>query len=103
MTKRKNPFGRIRLVYRRSSMFLKCVVLVTILLSTAALLALTVSLQQIRQQTETLRAQAAELEEENEQLAEDISLLGTIESIKRIATEELGLVDPDTEFFSPVE
>ena len=36
----QNPFHRIRLVYRRSSLFLKILVLVTILASTAALLAL---------------------------------------------------------------
>lgn len=103
MAKQKNPSGRIRLVYRRSSMLLKCMVLVTILLSTAALLALTVSLQQVRRETEDLRSQAAQLEEENDQLEQDISLLGTIESIKKIAAEQLGLVDPDTEFFSPTE
>lgn len=103
MAKQNNPSGRIRLVYRRSSMLLKCVVLVTILVSTAALLALSVSLHKVRQETEELRLQAAQLEEENDQLAQDISLLGTIESIKKIAAEQLGLVDPDTEFFSPTE
>lgn len=103
MANRKNPFSRIRLVYRRSSPLLKCVVLVTIVLSTAALLTLSVSIRQTRQQAENLRAQAAQLEEENQQLEQSIAELGTVESIKRIALEELDLVDPDTEFFYPVE
>ena len=103
MAKIKNPFRRIRLVYRRSSPLLKCVVLATIVLCTAALLVMTVTIQKTRKQTEELRVQAAQLEEENRQLAQNIAELGTIQSIKRIATEELGLVDPDTEFFYPVE
>lgn len=103
MTKRKNPFSRIRLVYRRSSALLKCVVLVTIVFSTAALVMLGISLKQTRQQTQTLRGQAVQIQEENRQLTEDIAGLGTMDSIKKIAEEELGLVDPDTEFFRPVD
>jgi len=37
---KRNPFHRIRLVYRRSPLILKILVLVTILASAAALLAL---------------------------------------------------------------
>ena len=103
MAKRKNPLSRIRLVYRRSSPLLKCVVLAAIVLSTAALLALGISIRQTRSETESLRLEAARLEEENQQLQENIAELGTIQSIKRIAVEELGLVDPDTEFFYPTE
>lgn len=103
MASLKTPFGRIRLVYRRSSMLLKCVVLVTIVLSTVALLSLGVSIRQTRQKTENLQSQAVQLEEENQQLEQNIASIGTVESIKRIALEELDLVDPDTEFFYPVE
>lgn len=103
MAKRKNPLSRIRLVYRRSSPLLKCVVLAAIVLSTAALLMLAISIRQTRGETESLRAEAARLEEENQQLQENITELGTVQSIKRIAVEELGLVDPDTEFFIPAE
>lgn len=103
MANRKNPFSRIRLVYRRSSTLLKCVVLASILFSTAALLTLGISLQKTRQQTETLRGQAVQIQEENRQLSENIDELGTMDSVKRIASEELGLVDPDSEFFRPVD
>lgn len=103
MAKRRNPLSHIRLVYRRSSPLLKCVVLAAIVLSTAALLILGISIRQTRSETESLRAEAAQLEEENRQLQENITQLGTMQSIKRIAVEELGLVDPDTEFFIPEE
>lgn len=103
MTNRKNPFSRIRLVYHRSSPLLKCVVLAAIVLSTAALLTLHFTIRQTQQQTETLRSQAALLEQENQELQQNIAQIGTMQSIKRIAMEELDLVDPDAEFFYPVD
>ena len=102
MANRKNPFRRIRLVYRRSSTLLKCAVLAVIVLSTAALLTIHFTIGQTRQETEALRQQAARLEQENRQLTEAIAEVGTVQSIKRIAMEELGLVDPDSRFFDPV-
>lgn len=98
---KKNPFGHIRVIYRRSSPLVKCVVLVTVLLSTAALLALRVSIQSQQGQQKELQQQAAKLEQENRALTKSIAQLGTVESIKRIATLELGLVDPDSQFFTP--
>ncbi len=103
MANRKNPLGRIRLVYRRASPLLKCVVLATIVLCTAALLILRSSIHQLQQDTDELRAKAASLEQQNQKLEKSIAELGTVQSIKRIAEEELGLVDPDAIFFEPVE
>lgn len=102
MSNRKKTFSRIRLVYRRSSTLLKCVVLTAIVLSTVALVALYFTISETRQQTEDLRIQAARLEQENQQLTQAIAEAGTVQSIKRIAMEELGLVDPDSRFFDPV-
>ena len=101
MAQKPKLFHRIRLVYRRSSTLLKCVVLASILLSAIALIAIRASIVSAREQEENLRAQAAVLEQENRDLAEDISQLGTIEAIRQIAMRELGLVDPDSEFFIP--
>lgn len=103
MANRKNPFRRIRLVYRRSSTLLKCAVLAVIVLSTVALLAIHFTIGQTRRSAEDLRSQAARLEQENRQLTQAIAEIGTVQSIKRIAMEELGLVDPDSEFFDPVD
>ena len=99
----QNPFHRIRLVYRRSSLFLKILVLVTILASTAALLALRSQLQDYREQSQILHSQAVGLQQENAELTAKIAALGTKDSIRRIATEELGLVDPNAQFFNTGE
>lgn len=103
MSNRKNPFSRIRLVYRRSSPLLKCVVLAAIVLSTAAILTIHFSIRQAQQETQLLRSHAARLEQENQELVEHLSEVGTVQSIKRIAREELDLVDPEAEFFHPVD
>ena len=101
MNKKRNPFSHIRLVYRRSSTLVKCVVLVTIVLSTVALLSLRISIQTAKKQQADLKLQAAQLELENRTLTQSIAELGTVESVKRIATLELGLVDPNSQFFTP--
>ena len=96
----RNPFHRIRLVYRRSSLFLKILVLVTILASTAALVGLRVSVSNYQQQKQVLQMQAIALQQENAELTERIAELGTEDSIRRIAKEQLDLVDPNTQFFN---
>ena len=97
----KNPFSHIRLIYRRSSTLVKCAVLSAIVLSTAALIILRISIQSAQGQQVELQQQAALLEQENRALTRQIAELGTVESIKRIATLELGLVDPNSQFFTP--
>ncbi len=101
MPANRNPFSHIRLVYRRSTPLVKCVVLAAIVLSTAALIILRISIQTAQGQQSDLQQQAAQLEQENRALTKQIAELGTVESVKRIATLELGLVDPDSQFFTP--
>ncbi len=102
MAKKTGFFSRFRLVYRRSSPLLKCAVLATIVLSTVALIALRVGIMQYERETDALRQEAAQLERENSRLENEIAQLGTVQSVKRIAMEELGLVDPNDSFFDPV-
>lgn len=100
-----NPplFQRIQLVYRRSPLLLKVLVLVTILASAAALLALRGLMLGYQQQRQALQTQALQLQQENAELTEHIAELGTEDSIRRIAMEELGLMDPNGQFFNPGE
>lgn len=98
---RKNPFSHIRLVYRRSSLLVKSMVLATLVLSILALIVLRISIQSNQGQQAELGHQAALLEQENRALTKQIAELGTVESVKRIATLQLGLVDPDSQFFTP--
>lgn len=100
---KQNPFQQFKLVYRRSSLALKILVLVTILVSAAALIALRMTLNGYQTQSNVLQSRAVQLQEENKDLEEDIAALGSKDSIRQIAQEELGLVDPESQFFSPGE
>jgi cell division protein FtsL len=98
---KSNPFKHIRVVYRRSSILVKSVVLATLVLSILALIVLRISIQSNQGQQANLQQQAAVLEQENRALTKQIAELGTVESVKRIATLQLGLVDPNSQFFTP--
>lgn len=103
MAAKRNLLSRIRLVYRRSSTLLKCVVLTAIVLSTVCLIALRGVILETRRKTDELRIQAAELEQRNRRLERYIAGIGTVEGIKNIAADKLGLVDPDTIIFQSEE
>ena len=98
---RSHLFKNVRLVYRRSSILVKSVVLATLVLSILALVVLRISIQSNQGQQADLQLQAALLEQENRALTKQIAELGTVESVKRIATLQLGLVDPNSQFFTP--
>lgn len=99
MKKLRKFLSRIRLVYRRSSTLLKCIVLATIVLSTVTVITLNAARIKAQKREEAARAKAAALQQENQQIRDDIAILGTVDSIKKIASELLGLVDPDTIYF----
>ena len=101
MDQQNNPFSHIRIVFHRTSPLMKCVVLTAIVACTVALIALRVNIQQNKDRRADLKQQAIQLVQENKALTQNIAKLGTVESVKRIAEAELGLVDPDTQFFTP--
>lgn len=103
MAKLAEMLSRIRIVPQRSSTLTKTVVLVAVVLSMAALLALGAAINNYRAQAQALKDQAAQLEQENEQLEENIEDLGSADSVEQIARDELGLVDPDTVVIQPEE
>ena len=100
MAKRRNPFSRVRLVYRRSKPLTKMVVAIAIVLSMVALISLGAAQHAAKNRAAELQQQVQELSQKNEALREDISQLGTVESVKKIARELLGLVTPGTVFFN---
>lgn len=91
----------VKLVFGRSGLTMKIVLILTISLSTAALLTLGAAQSRTSAKVDALRTEAASLEGENRRLEENISELGTSKSVLRIAREELGLVDPDSIVFEP--
>ena len=103
MAKKSSIFKRFRLVYRPSPTLLKIILLVAIVLCTVTLLTLRTLIRRTKEQGDSLRATAAWYEQENAELEQNIAQLGTEKSVRRIATEELGLVDPDATFFQGVD
>ena len=92
---------KIQIVFRPSTTLLKIVVIVLIVFSTAALIALSWVRQSIQVQTEDLRQEAIALEQENSDLEHKIGILGSVQSVEEIAQEELGMVKPDTIIINP--
>lgn len=103
MTNRTNPHGRIRLIVQRSRLATKCAVLAALVLSMAALLALGMAQNNARTQLNDLQEQEQQLELENARLEQYLEEQGSIQSIQRIAGEELGLVNPDTVIIQPLK
>ena len=87
---------RIRLVFGKASPLTKTVITAAIALSTVTLMTITMIRLEAQASIRQLQERAAALEEENAQLTEQIDALGTADSIRQIAEDELGLVDPDT-------
>ena len=94
---------KIKLIPRRSSLLAKAVLLSVVLFATAAMIAMNAALVESRQQAEDLRQSAMALEQAQQDLQNRIDMLGTDDSVRQIAQEELGLVDPDTVIIIPVE
>lgn len=103
MTKPAKFAHRFKLVFRHSSILLKCAVLAAIVLSIVALISLRSALMEVQEKNQDLRSQAAELEEANRELGQDISAADTDDGIRKIAREILGLVDPKSTFFTPAD
>ena len=100
MAKLNNPFSRVRLVFRRSKPLTKTIVTIAIVLSMVALISLGVATSAAKERAAELQQQIGALEQENEALQQDISELGTIESLQKLARELLDLVVPGTVFFN---
>ena len=95
------PIGTIKFKYRRSSKIIKIVVLITVVLSIAALLMLNFSINVTQEETERLRQEAIGLEQEQSRLELYIQELGTIRGIIRLAQEKLGLIEPGSVIIQP--
>ena len=101
MAAKFNIGRKIQIIFRPSTTLLKVVVIVLIVFSTAALIALSWVRQSIQVQTEDLRQEARALEQENKALERSIAQLGSVQSVIELAGELLDLVDPDTVIFTP--
>lgn len=101
MAKIKDFFSRIQFVYQRTRNATKIVVILALVLCTGALITLRLAMNDLENRTEKLRGRAVALEQENADLEENISQLGSVQSVVEIAEEELGLVQPGTVIYQP--
>lgn len=97
------PPRKSKIHIRRSPLALKLVLTVLILFSTASLVALRWVHLDLQQEIENQKAQAAELEYKNAALEQRSQNVGSVSTIKDIAQNELGLVDPNTVVIRPGE
>ena len=93
--------GKFKVKLRSAPVKLKALLIVLIVLSTAALVALRWVHNGIQAETQRKTEQAAAMEGENADLQEKIDSIGSVQSIRQIAQNELGLADPDTVLIHP--
>lgn len=96
MNKRANPLSKFKLVYKPGKTLTKVALLGVIVLSTVTLIALHAAIDRSEAQREAMRAEAAALEQKNNELENRID---SGVDVEQIAGEELGLVDPDKVIF----
>ena len=103
MTNLSRFLSRFQLQYRRTSTLHKVVIAAAVMLSSVTLFSLRLVQWEAEDRLQALRQQVDALEQSNADLRQDIAQLGTAESIREIAREELGLVDPDTIIFEDAD
>ena len=95
--------SRVRLKYRRSSTMTKTVVMSAIVVCMLALLTLQIANTAKEKQLEAERQKAAQLEQENNKLGDNIDKQGSAEGVDQIAKDELGMVPTDVIVIVPGE
>ncbi len=101
MEEKYTPLKKVKIVFRSGSPALKILVILVIVFSMAALLALRWVHNGVLAETENLKDEASKIEYENEELEKKIDEVGSVQSVEDIAREELGLIDPDTQVADP--
>lgn len=101
MEEKKNPLRNVKVEVRATTPVLKIVLIVLILFSILALIALRWVHSGILEETQNLKDEAAAVEQANDDLQEKKDSLGSVQSVQDIAREELGLADPDTVIIEP--
>ena len=101
MADKAPPRKQVKVEMRPTSNILKIVLILLILTSIVALIALRWVHTGILTEIADLKEEASGLEHANEELERKTEELGSVQSIQDIAKEELGLADPDTILIDP--
>ena len=94
---------KVKVHYRPAPTMLKILVCLLILSSMVALAALGWVHLGIQKRTQELKQEAAQAENQRDELQQKIENLDSVEGIRQIAQEELDLVDPNTIIIKPEE
>ena len=101
MGKIRSLLKRVRLRYRRSSTLTKTVVISTIVVCMVALMVISWRIDSVIADYEAKKDLAAQLEQENNKLNDNIDDLGSADSVDQIAKDELGMVPGDAVVITP--
>lgn len=101
MAQKSTPQKTVKMEVRPASNILKIILIVLIMFSIVALVALRWVHNGILAEIDELKGEASGLEHANQVLEQKTEELGSVQSIQDIAKEELGLVDPDTILIDP--
>ena len=93
--------GKTQIIWNHSSALLKILVILLLVFSMVALVALNWVRISIANQTEAMRAEAAAVEAANQKLTERIENKDSQQAMRDIAKEDLGMVSPDTILIQP--
>ena len=101
MAQKFTPHKHVKVEVRPASNILKIILILLILSSVVALIALRWVHNGILTEIADLKDEASGLEYANQELDRKTEELGSVQSIQDIAQEELGLVDPNTILVEP--
>ena len=96
MTQSSVHTGSVRVVFSPSSSLLKILVVLLLVFSLVALAALTWVRLTVQSQADAMRSEAAAVSGRNGVLSQRIADMESDDTVRAIAREELGLVDPNT-------
>ncbi len=101
MEEKKKLLPNMKVAFRPSSPALKIALMALIVFSILALIALRWVHNGILEETQNLKDEAAAIEQANQDLEEKTKDPDSLENVKDIAREELGLEDPNTVIIDP--
>ena len=90
---------RLPVKFRRSSLLTKVVVLLVVVSATVILVSQRSQIRSNQAKCQELAGQAAELQQENQNLQTGIDGLDSDDSVKKIARDKLGLLAPGEQVF----
>lgn len=101
MTESTVKIGNTRVVFKNSTVLLKILILTLLVFSMLALAALSWVRVRVQTQTRELQAQIAQESGINRQLFDRLEDMTSDEAVRKIAEQELGLVNPNTVLITP--